>query len=292
MEEYEALQAKLKTLLKKETSSEIRYEKNKERLELAGTRFNKESEDVEKLLSESLTTFLKRIIGNYDKKLDKEMKEQLIAKMELDLSLTLLIEARENLTAVQSSIEQTSAQIKQLKTILYTQDPYFYEKITLEEIKHAQLKQELLELDEAYSAGNKVLKCIDDALKDLDSADSISTWDMFTNKSFLLDMMKYDKINQAEDKMSQLEQVLENYKKELKDLSLDTHLNYETFSSMNKTFDIFFDNFFSDWNTKEKIGRNSDMLKTLSGSIANLQDKLEVNKQELQNEIKELDILF
>ncbi len=292
MEEYEALQAKLKTLLKKETSSEIRYEKNKERFELAGTRFNKESEDVEKLLSESLTTFLKRIIGNYDKKLDKEMKEQLIAKMELDLSLTLLIEARENLAAVQSSIEQTSAQIKQLKTILYTQDPYFYEKITLEEIKHAQLKQELLELDEAYSAGNKVLKCIDDALKDLDSADSISTWDMFTNKSFLLDMMKYDKINQAEDKMSQLEQVLENYKKELKDLSLDTHLNYETFSSMNKTFDIFFDNFFSDWNTKEKIGRNSDMLKTLSGSIANLQDKLEVNKQELQNEIKELDILF
>lgn len=292
MEEYEALQAKLKTLLKKETSSETRYEENNERFEIARIRFNKESEDVEKLLSESLTTFLKRIIGNYDKKFDKEMKEQLIAKMELDLSLTLLIEARENLAAVQSSIEQTSAQIKQLKTILYTQDPYFYEKITLEEIKHAQLKQELLELDEAYSAGNKVLKCIDDALKDLDSADSISTWDMFTNKSFLLDMMKYDKINQAEEKMSRLEQVLENYTKELKDLSLDTHFTYETFNDMNKTFDIFFDNFFSDWNTKEKIGRNSDMLKTLSESIVNLQDKLEVNEQELQNKIKELDLLF
>lgn len=292
MEEYEALQAKLKTLLKKETSANIRYEENNERYELAKGIFDKESEDVEKLQAESLSTFLKRLVGNYDKKLDKEMQEQLTAKMELDLSLALLLEAREDLAAIQAAVEQSTAQIKQLKDFLYRQDPNFREKITDEEVKRAQLNQELFELDEAFAAGERVLEGIDDALKDLDSADSFSTWDMFTDSSLILDMMKYDKINKAETKMSRLEQLLESYTKELKDLFLDTYLSYEKFSGMGKTFDIFFDNLFSDWDTKAKIGRNIDMLETLGRSIIDLQGKLKLNRQELEKQIKESETLF
>ena len=292
MEEYEALQAKLKTLLKKETSAKIRYEENNERYELAKETFAKESADVEKLQAESLSTFLKRLVGNYDKKLDKEMQEKLTAKMELDLSSALLLEAREDLAAIQAAVEQSTAQIKQLKDFLYRQDPHFREKITDEEIKRAQLNQELLELDEASAAGERVLEGIDDALKDLDSADSFSTWDMFTDSSLIFDMMKYDKINKAEAKMSRLEQLLENYTKELKDLSLDTYLSYEKFSGMGKTFDIFFDNLFSDWDTKAKIGRNIDMLETLGRLIIDLQGKLKLNRQELEKQIKESETLF
>ena len=292
MEEYEALQAKLKTLLKKETSAKIRYEENNERYELAKETFAKESADVEKLQAESLSTFLKRLVGNYDKKLDKEMQEKLTAKMELDLSLALLLEAREDLAAIQTAVEQSTAQIKQLKDFLYRQDPHFREKITDEEIKRAQLNQELLELDEASAAGERALEGIDDALKDLDSADSFSTWDVFTDSSLIFDMMKYDKINKAEAKMSRLEQLLENYTKELKDLSLDTYLSYEKFSGMGKTFDIFFDNLFSDWDTKAKIGRNIDMLETLGRSIIDLQGKLKLNRQELEKQIKESETLF
>ncbi|EDP68806.1 hypothetical protein CAT7_10305 [Carnobacterium sp. AT7] len=292
MEEYEALQAKLKTLLKKETSANIRYEENNERYELAKEIFDKESEDVEKLQAESLSTFLKRLVGNYDKKLDKEMQEKLTAKMELDLSLPLLLEAREDLAAIQAAVEQSTAQIKQLKDFLYRQDPNFREKITDEEIKRAQLNQELIELDEASAAGERVLEGIDDALKDLDSADSFSTWDMFTDSSLIFDMMKYDKINKAETKMSRLEQLLESYTKELKDLSLDTYLSYEKFSGMGKTFDIFFDNLFSDWDTKAKIGRNIDMLETLGRSIIDFQGKLKLNRQELEKQIKESETLF
>ena len=292
MEEYEALQAKLKTLLKKEASANIRYKENNERYELAKETFDKESEDVEKLQAESLSTFLKRLVGNYDKKLGKEMQEQLTAKMELDLSLALLLEAREDLAAIQAAVEQSTTQIKQLKDVLYRQDPHFREKITDEEIKRAQLNQELLELDEASAAGERVLEGIDDALRDLDSADSFSTWDMFTDSSLIFDMMKYDKINKAEAKMSRLEQLLENYTKELKDLSLDTYLSYEKFSGMGKTFDIFFDNLFSDWDTKAKIGRNIDMLETLGRLIIDLQGKLKLNRQELEKQIKESETLF
>lgn len=220
------------------------------------------------------------------------MQEKLTAKMELDLSLPLLLEAREDLAAIQAAVEQSTAQIKQLKDFLYRQDPNFREKITDEEIKRAQLNQELIELDEASAAGERVLEGIDDALKDLDSADSFSTWDMFTDSSLIFDMMKYDKINKAETKMSRLEQLLESYTKELKDLSLDTYLSYEKFSGMGKTFDIFFDNLFSDWDTKAKIGRNIDMLETLGRSIIDFQGKLKLNRQELEKQIKESETLF
>lgn len=292
MEEYGVLQAKIKSLLNKEASAKIRYEENSARYDLAKETFDKESEDVEKLQAESLSTFLKHLVGNYEKKLDREMQEQLTAKMELDLSLALMLEAREELASIQTAIDQTTSQFQQLKELLYNQDADFREIISEEESKRAQLKQELIELDEATAAGEKVLDGIDFALDDLDSADSFSTWDMFTDSSFILDMMKYDKIDKAEAKMSRLEQLLENYTKELKDLSLDTYLSYEKFSGMSKTFDIFFDNFFSDWDTKAKIGRNIEMLEKLRITIEELQTKLEKNKQEIQRHIEESETLF
>lgn len=292
MEEYGVLQAKIKSLLNKEASAKIRYEENSARYELAKETFDKESEDVEKLQAESLSTFLKHLVGNYEKKLDREMQEQLTAKMELDLSLALMLEAREELASIQTAIDQTTSQFQQLKELLYNQDADFREIISEEESKRAQLKQELIELDEATAAGEKVLDGIDFALDDLDSADSFSTWDMFTDSSFILDMMKYDKIDKAEAKMSRLEQLLENYTKELKDLSLDTYLSYEKFSGMSKTFDIFFDNFFSDWDTKAKIGRNIEMLEKLGRTIEELQSKLANNKQEIQKQIEESETLF
>lgn len=292
IEKYEALQAKLKSLLKKEESSKIRFEENTIRYESAKVNFDKESEDIEKLQTESLSTFLKRLIGNYEKRLDKEMQEQVTAKMELDLSLALMLESREDLANVQSTINQTTAELNQLKELLYRQDSDFREKISTEELKRAQLKQELIELEEASAAGERVLNGIDFALEDLDSADSFSTWDMFTDSSFIVDMMKYNKIDKAEAKMNQLEQLLGRYTKELKDVSLDTYLSYEKFSSMGKTFDIFFDNIFSDWDTKDKIGRNIEMLENLGTTIKELQIKLEANKEEIQKQIEESEILY
>lgn len=292
LEKYEILQAKMNSLLNKEANAKIRFEENKVRHDAAKAAFAKESNDVDKLQEENLSTFLKRLVGNYDKKLDKEKQEQLLAKMELDLSLALALESRENLDAIQTAVNETSDQIKRLKEILYQQDAQFREKITAEEIKRAQLKQELIEIDEALMAGENVLGAIDFALDDLDSADSYSTWDMFTDSSLILDMMKYDKIDKAEAKMSQLEQQLEHYSKELKDLSMDTLLSYEKFSGMSKTFDIFFDNLFSDWDTKAKIGRNIEMLERLGMNIEELQTKLESNKSTIQKQISESEQLY
>lgn len=292
LEEYEVLQAKMKSLVHKEKTALQRLDENEKRYEAAQAWFEKEKADVEKLQQESLSTFLKRMVGNYNQQLDKEQQEQLTAKRELDLSLALFLEAREHLDSIQTAIQETTARIRQIKEQLYQQNTDFREKSQTEEFKRAELKQELVEIDEALAAGEKVLAGIDFALDDLDSADSYSTWDMFTNSSLILDMMKYDKIDKAEAKMNQLEQHLESYTKELKDLSLDRLLSYEKFSGMSKTFDIFFDNLFSDWDTKSKIGRNIEMLEQLGFNVEELQTKLETRKQSIHQQIKESETLY
>lgn len=292
LEEYEILQAKMKSLVHKEKTASQRLTENEKRYEAAQAWFEKEKADVEKLQQESLSTFLKRMVGNYNQQLDKEQQEQLTAKRELDLSLALFMEAREQLDSIQTAIQETTEHIRQTKEQLYQQNTDFREKSQTEEFKRAELKQELVEIDEALAAGEKVLAGIDFALDDLDSADSYSTWDMFTNSSLILDMMKYDKIDKAEAKMNQLEQHLESYTKELKDLSLDRLLSYEKFSGMSKTFDIFFDNLFSDWDTKSKIGRNIEMLEQLGFNVEELQTKLETRKQSIHQQIKESETLY
>lgn len=292
LEEYETLQVKMKSLLHKEKTALERLDENEKRYEAAQVWFEKEKADVEKLQKESLSAFLKRLIGNYDQQLDKEQQEQLSAKRELDLSLALFLEAREQLDSVQTAIQETTVRIQQTKEQLYQQNTDFREKSQSEEFKRAELNQELVEIDEALAAGEKVLAGIDFALDDLDSADSYSTWDMFTNGNIFLDMMKYDKIDKAEAKMNQLEQQLENYTKELKDISLDRFLSYEKFSGMSKTFDIFFDNLFSDWDTKSKIGRNIEMLEQLGFDVEELQTKLETRKQAIHQQIEESETLY
>lgn len=292
VEDYGMLQAKIKSLLQKEKTASKRLDEAEQRYTAAQSWFEKEKSDVEKLQKESLSTFLKRLIGNYDKQLDKEQQEKLSAKRELDLSLALFLESREHLDTIQTNLQETKMRFNRTKELLYQQNLDFYKKSQSEEIKRAELKQELIEIDEALAAGEKVLAGIDFALEDLDSADSYSTWDMFTNSSLILDMLKYDKIDKAEAKMNHLEQLLESYTKELDDLSLDHFLSYEKFSGMSKAFDIFFDNLFSDWDTKTKIGRNIEMLEQLGSNVEDLQSKLEDKKHLIHQQIEESDTLY
>lgn len=286
MEEYKELLAKLRLLEAKLDTAQMSFEENTAHYEAAKQSFAKERADVEKLEAESLSSFLKRLVGNYDKKYDKEMAEQVAAKRKLDLSSALLMESREDLDVLQGSIHDTHQRLAYMKEQLLKEDRSFREKIDAEESKRFDLNQEVQELEEAIAAGERVLDGIDFALDDLDSADSYSTWDMFTDSSLIFDMMKYNKIDQAESKMTQLEQLLQHYTKELKDVSLDTYLTYEKFSGMSKTFDIFFDNLFSDWDTKAKIGRNIEMLENLGRNIEELQVKLENQKTTVQKELQ------
>ena len=113
----------------------------------------------------------------------------------------------------------------------------------------------------------------------------MATWDLFTD-SFFLDLMKYNKIDKAEKELVHLERALQRYQKELKDVDLETSLAYEELSQMSRAFDIFFDNIFSDWNTRDTIRRNIAMLENMYKEVEDVQNILRKRKSETIKKIQ------
>lgn len=273
IQKYEQLDIELKSLLKKRLSAaEYLLEKDRN-YQFALDDFNKEKADVERLEEQSLSTFVQNILGTYDEKLEKEKKEAVQAKVELDRAATLLEDANELLDILDEEIARRDEELTLLREDLKRTNPTFREQVTQQEKELLELKQEEKEIKEALDAGERVLDEIDGVLKELDSANSMATWDMFTD-SFFIDLMKYDKIDKAEKELAYLERALERYEKELKDVNLQTSLAYEELSQMSRAFDIFFDNIFSDWNTRDTIRRNIAMLEDMIDEVEDVQNLL------------------
>ncbi|OJF94559.1 hypothetical protein [Alkalibacterium sp. 20] len=288
---YETLRLKLERLLKKKKSAEERFQLNETRYTEAKAVFQKEKEDVKKLESQSLTTFLRTVIGTQDKKLYEEKQEQIKAKLNLDKTSSLYLDSREELSRIVAEIDQLKIELDDLKEKLIITDQDFHEDITRKEEKQLQLESEIQEISEALNAGQSVLTGLNLTLKKLDSADSLATWDMFTD-SFLIDMFKYDKIDQAEEELFYLEGLIERYKKELKDVDLQNVLDYENLSQMRRVFDVFFDNIFSDWSTKDTIQRNKADLDTLYIEVDRIQKQLQDRKVTLVKQLQESQLYY
>lgn len=285
LQKYEQLDIELKSLLKKRsTAAEHLLEKDRN-YEFALDQFHKEKKDVARLEKQSLSTFVQNILGTYDEKLEKEKKEEVNAKVELDRAATLLESAHELLDILDEEVFRREEELNLLREDLMQSNPSFREQVTKQEKEKLELEQEEKEINEAIEAGERVLDEINGVLKELDSANSMATWDMFTD-SFFIDLMKYDKIDKAEKELAYLERALERYQKELKDVDLETSLAYEELSQMSRAFDIFFDNIFSDWNTRDTIRRNIAMLEDMNNEVDDVQNILRKRKSETIKKIQ------
>lgn len=288
---YETLRLKMERLLEKEKSAEEQYREKEIEYNEAKALFQKEKEDVEKLEAQSFTTFLRTMIGTYDKKLYEEKQEQIQAKLRLDETSALYLESREELTRLNDEISLLKNELDSMKEKLRATDPTFQETLSQKEEQCLVMEAEIREISEALNAGQSVLNSLDSTLEQLDSADSLATWDMFTD-SFLVDMFKYDKIDKAEEELFYLEGLIERYRKELKDVDLNNVLDYESLGQMRRMFDVFFDNIFSDWSTKDTIQRNIENLDTIQLEVTRIQKQLRERKASLENQLQELRMYY
>lgn len=285
LQKYEQLDIELKSLLKKRLTAADHLLEKYRNYEFALDQFHKEKKDVARLEKQSLSIFVQNILGTYDEKLEKEKKEEVNAKVELDRAATLLESAHELLDILDEEVFRREEELNLLREDLMQSNPSFREQVTKQEKEKLELEQEEKEINEAIEAGERVLDEINGVLKELDSANSMATWDMFTD-SFFIDLMKYDKIDKAEKELAYLERALERYQKELKDVDLETSLAYEELSQMSRAFDIFFDNIFSDWNTRDTIRRNIAMLEDMNNEVDDVQNILRKRKSETIKKIQ------
>ncbi len=135
------------------------------------------------------------------------------------------------------------------------------------------------EIKEAIVACDDAISTVRHALDQLDSAQGWGIFDLFGG-GLISSLIKHDKMDKAEELLGQIERDMEKLEKELSDIKMSLS-NYETPSGINRTFDIFFDNFFSDWSTQSSIKNNISVLTNLNTQLKNLKVDLETQLKEL-----------
>lgn len=284
MRDLEVLQSKLSIMVRKLNDAKKDVENCTNKYQQAKVHYEEETEDIEEAGEKSFAYFIRTIIGSQERKIEKEKQEQIEARYQLDKVSEQLEEAKANYEQLAFNVTKTRAELEDLKKIIAVSDPSYKEKVDEESKKRMGWRQELVEVDEAFNAGESILNRIDEALKYLGSANSWSTMDMLGG-GFFTDMMKYDKIDEAENLMSKVESELRRYELELKDVEYEWNSSYEFISGGHRAMDIFFDNIFTDISNNNKINNNINSLENLGNQIQTVQNRLKGMKREIKEKI-------
>lgn len=125
---------------------------------------------------------------------------------------------------------------------------------------------------EAIDAGERALRSLNAAKENLNSAGNWGFVDMMGG-GFFTTMIKRSKMDQAQDNMDQVKYDLQNFSKELRDVSMNCDLNIEVGDFLSFA-DYFFDGFFIDWMVQDKINRAKDQVSEAIRQVEHVMDQL------------------
>lgn len=288
--EYEILMLQLGSLARKLFNAEENLSKYQEALEKAIANLEKENRDLERLRNDSFSNTLLKLFGNFDRRYDKEYREIIGAKVEFDKAYAMKIAAARRVKEVEADIEEKKLRLRNIKEDVLRRHPDMNQVISERQQQILAIQHEWRETNEAEQAGLAVLEALSDIITGLDAADAISTWDLITDNSLILDFLKYDKLDAPEASLLHLEQTVYTFARELRDLDFVFESDLETISSTQRALDIFFDNLFSDWGTKVIIEKNIENLKKLQDSTEDVMESLAAKKRELETTLEVLAI--
>lgn len=288
--EYEILMLQLGSLARKLFNAEENLSKYQEALEKAIANLEKENRDLERLRNDSFSNTLLKLFGNFDRRYDKEYREIISAKVEFDKAYAMKIAAARRVKEVEADIEEKKLRLRNIKEDVLRRHPDMNQFVSERQQQILAIQHEWRETNEAEQAGLAVLEALSDIISGLDAADAISTWDLITDSSLILDFLKNDKLDAAEASLLHLEQTVYTFARELRDLDFVFESDLETISSTQRALDIFFDNLFSDWGTKVIIEKNIENLKKLQDSTEDVMESLAAKKRELETTLEVLAI--
>ena len=286
--EYEILMLQLGSLARKLFNAEENLSKYQEALEKAIANLEKENRDLERLRNDSFSNTLLKLFGNFDRRYDKEYREIIGAKVEFDKAYAMKIAAARRVKEVEADIEEKKLRLRNIKEDVLRRHPDMNQVIRERQQQILALQHEWRETNEAEQAGIAVLEALSDIISGLDAADVLSTWDLITDSSLILDFLKHDKLDAAEASLLHLEQTVYTFARELRDLDFVFESDLETISSTQRALDIFFDNLFSDWGTKVIIEKNIENLKKLQDSTEDVMESLAAKKRERETTLEVL----
>ena len=255
----------------------------------------KEEKDVRKLEGISFASLLSKLLKNREEKLEQEQKEYIEVKIKYD-------EFKFKISEIQNKIKNKQKRLNELENIETDYNELLDEKIkniklSNEESNKVKLLEyenmedsyikERTEINEALTVGQELLDEIELALNSFESAKNWGTLDILGG-DFLSSIAKHSKIEDATEILHKVSYLIESFNKELKDVYVNTEVLDVNISSFTKTFDIFFDNIFSDISVQNEINGGIERVVNLKAKINNVMNNLEERKRVNERNLKNL----
>ncbi|MCC4229388.1 hypothetical protein [Zunongwangia profunda] len=253
----------------------------------------KEYHDVEQLDKLNLTALFYSILGNKDKKQEKERQEYLKAKLQYE-------EAIEEIKLIKRTVEQLLIEINLLKNseekyqLLLREKEEFLLSLEDESSKNLQgviddinaAALHIQEIEEVLQEAEPALHYLNETFNQLQSAESWGTFDMIGG-GLLVTSIKHGKIDEARLGISKAQFYLDNLSHELRDVVLPTQLNESIDIGDFKSFgDYIFDGLIFDFIVQEKISKSKSHVQRVYLQVSTIEHMLKNQLQELQNAIK------
>lgn len=256
MAEEPGLKAKRTQLRQQQTWLKARVKELAEILE-------KEQLDVQRMERTSLTSMFYSMVGKKEEVLDREKAEAYAAKLKYDTAVQQLQGVEEDLTRVESRLQDIAANKREYERLLREKTEAVKASGSPEGQQILRLEQEITqqesqkrEIQEALAAGERALRAADDVLSSLKSAKNWGTYDL-VGGGLIADMVKHNHLDEAQQKVEQLQMELGRFKTELADVRIDADMqvNVEGFL---RFADYFFDGLFVDWAVLDKINQSQE----------------------------------
>ena len=254
-----------------------------------------EQEDVEKLEGRSLANYFYQLFGKLDEKLSEERREASAAKVKLDAALRELAAVDCEIEEIQSRLQElygceqvyTAALEAKRNAVKSAGTPAAAQILELEE-KIVFLESQKKEIREAIAAGNSAMGTADSVLSELEDADGWNTWDMLGGGGIITHMAKHSHLDEAQEKVEQLQSKLRRFKTELADIDIHADLQV-SIDGFLRFADYFFDGLFADWAVGDKISESQSSVQKVKGQISSALSKLERMEKDADAQIRSLE---
>ncbi len=260
-------------------------------------KYEAESLDVDQIKKESLFATVLKLIGKYDGRVEREVREMLEAKSAYDAAVNRVNELIEEKRELNPRIAELIRDECVFENELKRREELLKSRLTgdasqsfkMLEAEQEQLMEQIIETDEAVKAAYRAKNTAAGAIEHLDDAEGWATYDVWFKSGIISHMAKYDHIDNAKTGFDRLNSQLRDLRNELEDINLSCEFQPVGIDSTTRAIDFWFDNIFTDLDVREKIRGDRDRIRTIYGRLHRLIDRLEQNKSALDKKINDIE---
>ena len=255
-----------------------------------------EAADVQKLEDFSPTLIWATMRGNRDERLAAERAEQRAAEYRVASAQAALHSAEREDSAVRADLDRLGDVFARRTAALAAKEAWVVAsgsdgaaELSGLAAEVGTARGELTELREVSGAAQRAGEALSGALQHLDSAGNWAAYDTFGGGGFLSDMMKREKMDQAVALMRTADEALRALTRELGDLGRDGVGGIEV-GDLVGTFDVWFDDIFSDWTVMNRINEARDRVRGALAGVGQVHQGADQRAAELEARLADLGV--